>query len=717
MEYNNSEIFGHKEFYLDFIKELVEEILILTGEESQNKSLIEENNEIKKEKIFEWGKDKRQIILTLNSINIKIKEYADKNIDINENKNRKNTNYFEYYLPLNLLPLFYYKGFEKFKIFLLSIIHFNEETQKFEINENIPKIINILLRNCEDVKFKKKKDDELDNEISNLLQPFESNKTMNNNKLNITSKLDKKQNNQKSLAKTINLGMALLQNQLFAGTNVDIISKKKLKKSKFNLYPKELKNFDFINYSNFNFFWIISDKIFSVNIEMPLFTFGIPSYNIFVKQYIDFELLFYLFKINFNIWDFYAINYLSSFKKFRILLSQCTAIRPKKNINIFLEKYKNRYFESTDSKIINIITSKFLAGKEDNEKHKMGKLFDLKKLKLKKINEKNEEISKEKRNEDKIEENKENLKENNEKRDENLLKEDENINIKKVENKEEKKEKNKKEDNIIQKKKEFIEHISREETGQKILTTNNENNVNNKNKLSSNNINKNINDNRIENNSILEQKCFMIIVTFTDMEKYISNQYTIHFNYSHFTKCKSMEKYMKKASFLLKFINIDYEKSTILFDYESLNAFDEKKWINEIEKYKLNYESEITHENKNIEKEEEKNGEAIISNKNKVQYSGAKKGTTISIEIKPPIILLKSIDKNGNIKRKIIETSEEEENKLTLNEKMNNYYTLTKNIYDISLYHKKKENKDKSNKELSDNILLYAFKKGFSKQK
>ena len=165
---------------------------------------------------------------------------------------------------------------------------------------------------------------------------------------------------------------------------------------------------------------------------MPLFTFGIPSYNIFVKQYIDFELLFYLFKINFNIWDFYAINYLSSFKKFRILLSQCTAIRPKKNINIFLEKYKNRYFESTDSKIINIITSKFLAGKEDNEKHKMGKLFDLKKLKLKKINEKNEEISKEKRNEDKIEENKENLKENNEKRDENLLKEDENINIKKV---------------------------------------------------------------------------------------------------------------------------------------------------------------------------------------------------------------------------------------------------------------------------------------------
>ena len=347
----------------------------------------------------------------------------------------------------------------------------------------------------------------------------------------------------------------------------------------------------------------------------------------------------------------------------------------------------------------------------------MGKLFDLKKLKLKKINEKNEEISKEKRNEDKIEENKENLKENNEQRDENLLKEDENINIKKVENKEEKKEKNKKEDNIIQKKKEFIEHISREETGQKILTTNNENNVNNKNKLSSNNINKNINDNRIENNSILEQKCFMIIVTFTDMEKYISNQYTIHFNYSHFTKCKSMEKYMKKASFLLKFINIDYEKSTILFDYDSLNAFDEKKWINEIEKYKLNYESEITHENKNIEKEEEKNGEAIISNKNKVQYSGAKKGTTISIEIKPPIILLKSIDKNGNIKRKIIETSEEEENKLTLNEKMNNYYTLTKNIYDISLYHKKKENKDKSNKELSDNILLYAFKKGFSKQK
>ena len=163
-----------------------------------------------------------------------------------------------------------------------------------------------------------------------------------------------------------------------------------MKKTKYDLYPKEKKNADFYNYSIFNFLWSTSNKMFSVNIEMPLITFEIPSFNIMVKQYIDFELLFYLFTINFDTWDFYVINYLSSFKLFRIILSGLMSIRPKKNKNIHLEKYKNKYFDNTDYKIINIITSNLLIEEKDiYEGKKSTKNFT--KSKLKEISEINEE--------------------------------------------------------------------------------------------------------------------------------------------------------------------------------------------------------------------------------------------------------------------------------------------------------------------------------------
>ena len=53
LKFENSKIFGHKELYYDYIKELVEEILVSTNDE--DKSIIYEENEIKKEKIF-FGK-------------------------------------------------------------------------------------------------------------------------------------------------------------------------------------------------------------------------------------------------------------------------------------------------------------------------------------------------------------------------------------------------------------------------------------------------------------------------------------------------------------------------------------------------------------------------------------------------------------------------------------------------------------------------------------
>ena len=686
LKYDMSEIYGHKEFYQEFINGLVEEIAILTGDENENNNNTEED--IKKEKVFEWGKNKRKIILTLNSINIKIKEVKD-----NNKNNSFDINFFKYNLPLNLIPLFYYKGFEKFKLFILSIIHWDEENEKFELNENIPKIINNLLINCKDLKLGKDNEEDVELDDSNLMQPFEMKKNMTiNNKMNLTKSGKSSSKNLNPMSRSMNFGMALIQNTLFAGTNVDIISKKKLKKSKFNLYPKEKRNTDFLSYNTFEFFWNTSNKTFLVSIETPLITFSIPSFNIITKQFIDFELLFYLFKINFESWDFYVIKYLSSFKIFRILLSQLASVKPKKNVNFFLGKHKNRIFNCTDYKLINIITSKYLANKEDNEEKKEKKKFNLLsfiKNKVKK-NEKKDENDKED-TENKIE-----------------VKNEENEKIKM----EDKKEEEIKENEIKEeeKNKETMT-IPTEETGQHLKTISTVNDISNKNNTSidSNSINY-----KNQYNLIIEQKCFIAIVTFVDMEKSISNQYTVHFNYSHFTKFKSMEKYMKKTSFLLKFIDINYENSTIKFDYESLNAFDENKWISEVEKYNIKYESESKIENSNINKEEQKIGVPIVNSKNRAEYVGAIKGTSITIDVKSPIILLRSIDKTGKISTKSFDVFEDEEPKLTLNENLNSL-DLTKNILDICLKHKTKEIDEKDNKKMADNILLYAFKKTSTK--
>ena len=199
----------------------------------------------------------------------------------------------------------------------------------------------------------------------------------------------------------------------------------------------------------------------------------------------------------------------------------------------------------------------------------------------------------------------------------------------------------------------------------------------------------------IQQNSILEQQCFTAIVTYTDTDKAISNQFNIHFNYSHFNKFEAIEKYMKKTSFLLKFIDINYENCTINFDYDSLNAFDEKKWIKEVQKYNIRLYNK---DEGNNNKDETKAGSNSNINKNKAEYSGSIKGTSIVIDIKLPVVLLKSTDNIGLLNTKRFAIFDEDAKKLILNNKSDEIVNLSKNIYDISIEHLKKEIEEEKNK-------------------
>ena len=651
LKYDNAEIFGHKEFYNELINGLVDEIKTTTSE-TENKL---KDQESQKEKDFEWGKNKRKITLTLNSLTIKVKEVAQDGTNKNSNEGNKNETdkvYFEYKLPFSLLPLFYYKGFEKFKYFIISLIHWDDRNKKFEVNENMEKIINNLLTNCKDLKLEKEKEEDLDFDDLTVAQvDFKKTQAV-PDKMNFKSDKDKKSSKVfSSTNKPFNpLGMSFTPNSLFAGTNVEVMSKKKMVTKKFNLYPKEQKESDFINYNIFEFYWSISNKVFSVSVLTPLISFSIPSYNILVHQFMNYELLLYLFKVNFDSWDFYVIKYLSSFKKFRILLSQITSIIPKKNKNFYLENKKVKKFDSTDCNIINVITSNLeLSEKPEDKKESK---IDMKNTILEKIEESNEDYKNENKDEKKTIEEKTEVQNEEKKEEQN------------TEKKEETKDEPKPEENKDGKKEEASKDAA----------------------------------NTVQNmyNSILEQECFIAIVKFTDPEKSRTNQYNIHFNYSHFKKFESMEKYMKKTSFLLKFIDVNYDNSTIDFDYDSLNAFDEKKWTKELEKYNAN---EIKAENI-VNKDELKMGIALITTKNLVEYAGSKKGTTISIDIKLPIIYLKSIDKIGNLITQRFAIFEEDFQKLLLS-KNNDVVNLSKNIYEIALEHNRKEIEEKK-KNLSD---------------
>ena len=645
LNYNYSDIYGREQYYKEYINNLVDEINNLTNEKQliEEKNKIVENQEIKKEKVFEWGKNKKDILLTLNSINIKIKSTED------------DSTVFEYNLPLNLIPLFYYKGIEKFKYFIMSLIHWDEKTKKFELEENIYIIINNLLNNCKELKLKNDILEELEISDDKIAPPAQEFKKANTYGKNIMKSASH------NLAKSMFAGVGS-NNTLFAGTNVDIIQKKKIEKTKFKLNSKEEKDDDYLYFNIFNFYWKTQENLFKVYIESPLIIFNIPSYNITVKQYIDFELLFYLFSINFDTWDFYVIKNISSFKIFRIILSQISSFNRKKDINIFLEKPKSKNYDFSDEKIINIFTmNNAKTHLIDNPKNKkaLNNPFSF----------------------DKIEED----------------------------------EKEHNDSDIL------------EETAKKEMNTQ---------QTEETIINKN--DKKIKNgiNTIIEQKCFKAIVTVTDTEKYIGNEYEIFFNYNQFNKLKFISNYMNKISFLIKFMDVNYENLSLKFDYDSLNSFNEKDWISQLEKYNFNFKSIMvnniissnntsTNSGLNIKpkkinigklkeiKEEEKiNQNNNTNNPNRAEFIGDSNKNSLIIELKEPIIVIKYFEKEGKTKAKKYNILESDENKIIL--KKNNILNVVNNIYDLSTDYIKKE-KDKEKRaeatKSTEKNLYYSYNK------
>ena len=109
MEYNETDIFKDRTIYVNYIKDKFENF-----KKTKNLNFSENS---KFEKIFKYGKYKKDIKLSLNSLEISFKNLAptpdskEKNLKID--------------LPFSLLPIFYYKGINSFIKFLSIIISIN----------------------------------------------------------------------------------------------------------------------------------------------------------------------------------------------------------------------------------------------------------------------------------------------------------------------------------------------------------------------------------------------------------------------------------------------------------------------------------------------------------------------------------------------------------------------------------------------------------------
>ena len=629
LTYKDFEIFGKKDYYLDLIKNKINEF----------KSDIVSDKEFKKEKIFEKNKQRKNVSLSFNSISVKIYEIKNEpkeDSDTNERikKKKEEEPVFEYNLPFAYLPLFYYKGEEKFKIFLSKIIQWDNTNNKFVLNENPEKIFQDILKNCADFNKKEKKEEK--KEIKNTEDSSRTGKakfsmTMGGKKMGkkeggmkfSSSMIDEKSMAQSMIAPKANTYL----------TNLDDSKRKFDVVFQTSIYPSK-KEYNYINFNIFEFLWITPNHNFKVCLSTPLAVITIPRNKIQVKKFIDFEILFYLYEKDFKNWDFYLIRYISSFKSFRTLLEEINSINESTNKDFYLTQPRIKNYSFNNTKMINIASIKQKDILDNLIEGLMGIPEDKKEEEQKDENKKKKETEKEKKEK---EENKENKKEENTEKEEN----------KEEANKEKEKETdNKEESKKEEKEKEEGEKEEKEEV----------------------NINK---ENEDLTNSTFVQKSFIAIIRFADIKTFKANEYKIYFNFSQLQKFQKMEKYVDKISFLIKFIDINYKKKSVSMNYKSLDHFDENKWIKEFNQYNTHYLHSL----------ENKSTSANDVHRMAAEYLGMTKNSIIQIEIYTPISLARTLSEIGLIKTDKILMSNYYQDKAVDVEK-DNILEMSKIFYD-----------------------------------
>ena len=700
--YDENKIFGADNIanYEDIIKNKIIEL----------QTVHNKNDTIQKQKEYNYGLDKRKVELTLDSLKIKIYEIKDEDAPIIEKKSDKP--YFEYTLPFALLPLFYFKGIDSFLIILTKIINFKENNFQFEIERKSNEMISKILKNCNDFFINdnnnndmngeeeynsneiNKNDTEINPEIrnytklntyiqrkntniienaiinteikSNLNNPIintQTNPINNTTEINNNSTAD--QNSLNYLNSNININSSTNNNNNTNNINENTTPTNEAPKPSINLIGKKtiINTYDIFSskknenesriISKYEYFWITPVKSFLLTIETPLISIFSPSNNNCIKQYIHFELLFYIYKNNFIMWDFYIIKYLSTFKNFRSYFEQLFSVPKKLNFTSFLTKPKIRKILSTNFELASIITRPL------SEKHKRNDMT----LNENEFNERNNQLDSPKIMRKFKTSKTKNYTFVNYKTLGNLSK---NIINENKNNRYSKQIETKISDNNFDK-------SSEKQSPSDSNTSDNKNKrtqINfNLNKYNSDNKNDNSNNKENKNlktyNCIFIQKGLLFIASLMNDERETINEFTFHFTVDELRKFQIMEAMQDKMTYFLKFMNVNYDKETITFDFNSFKDFNEINWIKEINKYNSNYLSQ--HEAISEEAFLDENGQDTRMIR---IFKGLKKNIQIKVEMKCPLIIMQDLDNFG----------------FKINEKVNVDYKVEKVLSNLNIH-------------------------------
>ena len=272
--YNASDIFENKLKYKNTIIDRVKRL----------KKGVFDKKTIKYEKKFRYGVNKKEINLTLSTLTITLEDMA-----LPPEKQNPN---LKLYLPIALLPLFYFKGINSFQKLLADIIIVENNFEKISFSE---KNFHIALHNIPDYRTNEVVTDDSNISLKNL-------------------------------------------------KNEDLKS------------PILLRNGNFLSFNNFIFFWVTNNRSLVCKITLPCIHLDILENKISIKNYIDYELLFFLFEKNFEHWEFYIIKYLSTYSKYRNIFEQLDNNDKNNNKTFFFKEPKIKINTFSQEIVINLYT-------------------------------------------------------------------------------------------------------------------------------------------------------------------------------------------------------------------------------------------------------------------------------------------------------------------------------------------------------------------------
>ena len=220
-----------------------------------------------------------------------------KDMSLPQDLQDKNVN-FDF--PFALLPIFYYRGFEGFIKFLAVVIRIENDFENIYFDEDK---ITEALNNLKDFQRTKEEDDKSDSD-------FELRQIKNEKPIDLKA-------------------------------------------------PSLKRNKNDLRFNYFIFFWASNTKTFIVTVTIPCVHLNIKENKICINHFLDFELLFYLYKRNFLNWEYYIIKNLSSYSKFRNIFLQIDSFSKIFNKTIFLKEPKTRINTFQEDLLINIYTNQF----------------------------------------------------------------------------------------------------------------------------------------------------------------------------------------------------------------------------------------------------------------------------------------------------------------------------------------------------------------------